>query len=355
MSFVLQMAVRETRAAWRRLLFFFVCIAVGVAAIVALRSVIQNVREVFGREAKATRRRRRRHQHESRFDAGGRGADRPPAGGGAGHHPHGNGLDAHDGAAGGPVPGGCPDGRAQSRGSSVSVLRQHGARGRSALFACAPGEPWRARPSGGADDARAPGRGVDRDRHSRPSPSVAWSRASPAPAWGSSTSARACSSTSPTCPVDRPARVRQPRHPPGAGQGAGGSHRRAGRHPAAGTARRVRQRAIVPVERGSDRPQLRSRRELPEPCRPGHRHPGRHRRLERHPRFHSAKDSQHRRSQVPGRPQPRSHHDLPPAGAVAGTGGQPAGCPAGAPRRRRHSARPRAPLPRRCWRMSNTG
>jgi putative ABC transport system permease protein len=52
-KFVLQMAVRETRAAWRRLLFFFVCIAVGVAAIVALRSVIQNVREVFGREAKA--------------------------------------------------------------------------------------------------------------------------------------------------------------------------------------------------------------------------------------------------------------------------------------------------------------
>src|SRR5262245_51240190 len=53
MTFILQMAARETRAAWRRLLFFFVCIAVGVAAIVALRSVIQNVREVFGTEAKA--------------------------------------------------------------------------------------------------------------------------------------------------------------------------------------------------------------------------------------------------------------------------------------------------------------
>src|SRR5580765_8172788 len=47
------MAVRETRAAWRRLLFFFVCIAVGVAAIVALRSVIQSVREVLGTEAKS--------------------------------------------------------------------------------------------------------------------------------------------------------------------------------------------------------------------------------------------------------------------------------------------------------------
>jgi putative ABC transport system permease protein len=47
------MAVRETRASWRRLLFFFVCISVGVAAIVALRSVIQSVRDVFGREARA--------------------------------------------------------------------------------------------------------------------------------------------------------------------------------------------------------------------------------------------------------------------------------------------------------------
>jgi putative ABC transport system permease protein len=53
MTFVLRMAARETRASWRRLLFFFVCIAVGVAAIVALRSVIQNVRGVFGSEAKS--------------------------------------------------------------------------------------------------------------------------------------------------------------------------------------------------------------------------------------------------------------------------------------------------------------
>ncbi len=52
MMFVLRMAVRETRASWQRLLFFFICIAVGVAAIVALRSVIQSVREVFTGEAK---------------------------------------------------------------------------------------------------------------------------------------------------------------------------------------------------------------------------------------------------------------------------------------------------------------
>jgi putative ABC transport system permease protein len=53
MRFVLRMAARETRSSWRRLLFFFVCIAVGVAAIVALRSVIQSVRGVLGGEARS--------------------------------------------------------------------------------------------------------------------------------------------------------------------------------------------------------------------------------------------------------------------------------------------------------------
>src|SRR6185295_19044379 len=52
MIFVLRMAVRETCASWR-LLFFFICIAVGVAAIVALRSVIQSVRAVVNTEARA--------------------------------------------------------------------------------------------------------------------------------------------------------------------------------------------------------------------------------------------------------------------------------------------------------------
>ena len=40
MRFVLLMAAREMRASWQRLLFFFLCIAIGVGAIVALRSVI---------------------------------------------------------------------------------------------------------------------------------------------------------------------------------------------------------------------------------------------------------------------------------------------------------------------------
>ncbi|MEX2270949.1 MAG: FtsX-like permease family protein [Vicinamibacterales bacterium] len=53
MRFVLRMAWRETRAVWRRLLFFYVCVAIGVGAIVALRSIIQNVRVTLVGEARA--------------------------------------------------------------------------------------------------------------------------------------------------------------------------------------------------------------------------------------------------------------------------------------------------------------
>ncbi len=53
MRFVLAMAAREMRASWRRLVFFFLCIALGVGAIVTLRSVIQSVRQVFAGEARA--------------------------------------------------------------------------------------------------------------------------------------------------------------------------------------------------------------------------------------------------------------------------------------------------------------
>ena len=47
------MTVRELRASWRRLAFFFICIAIGVGAIVALRSVIESVRGSFAGEARA--------------------------------------------------------------------------------------------------------------------------------------------------------------------------------------------------------------------------------------------------------------------------------------------------------------
>jgi putative ABC transport system permease protein len=53
MRFVLKMTARELRASWKRLLFFFVCVAIGVGAIVALRSVIQTVRGGMVSEARA--------------------------------------------------------------------------------------------------------------------------------------------------------------------------------------------------------------------------------------------------------------------------------------------------------------
>lgn len=52
MSFVLRMAYRELRASWRRLIFFFCCVAIGVGGIVALRSLVQNVRTALAAEAR---------------------------------------------------------------------------------------------------------------------------------------------------------------------------------------------------------------------------------------------------------------------------------------------------------------
>ena len=52
MRFVLRMARRELRASWRRLLFFFLCVGFGVGAVVALRTVIRNVREAMTGEAR---------------------------------------------------------------------------------------------------------------------------------------------------------------------------------------------------------------------------------------------------------------------------------------------------------------
>jgi len=50
--FILRMAWRETRASAFRLLFFFLCVAIGVAAIVVLRSVMQHVRQTLVAEAR---------------------------------------------------------------------------------------------------------------------------------------------------------------------------------------------------------------------------------------------------------------------------------------------------------------
>jgi putative ABC transport system permease protein len=53
MRFVFQMARRELRASWRRLLFFFICIAIGVGAIVALKSMTQNINLAVASEARS--------------------------------------------------------------------------------------------------------------------------------------------------------------------------------------------------------------------------------------------------------------------------------------------------------------
>ena len=52
MAFVFRMTLRELRSSWRRLLFFFICVAIGVGAIVALRSVIQSLRTGLMSEAR---------------------------------------------------------------------------------------------------------------------------------------------------------------------------------------------------------------------------------------------------------------------------------------------------------------
>ena len=53
MRFVLNLTRREIRSSWRRLLFFFLCIALGVGSVVALRSLIQNITKVVGVDARA--------------------------------------------------------------------------------------------------------------------------------------------------------------------------------------------------------------------------------------------------------------------------------------------------------------
>jgi putative ABC transport system permease protein len=52
MSFVLRMALRELRGSWRRLLFFFLSLAVGVAAVVGVRSLVGSVRAALLGEAR---------------------------------------------------------------------------------------------------------------------------------------------------------------------------------------------------------------------------------------------------------------------------------------------------------------
>jgi len=47
--FVLRMAWREVRASWTRLAFFFLCVAIGLAAIVALPRLVQEFAQALPR------------------------------------------------------------------------------------------------------------------------------------------------------------------------------------------------------------------------------------------------------------------------------------------------------------------
>ena len=53
MNFIFNLTIREIRSSWRRLLFFFLCIAIGVGAVVTLRSLIQNLNGAIGGDARA--------------------------------------------------------------------------------------------------------------------------------------------------------------------------------------------------------------------------------------------------------------------------------------------------------------
>ncbi|MBA2621447.1 MAG: FtsX-like permease family protein [Acidobacteria bacterium] len=52
MNFIFKLTGREIRSSWRRLLFFFLCIAIGVGSVVALRSLVQNLSQAVGGDAR---------------------------------------------------------------------------------------------------------------------------------------------------------------------------------------------------------------------------------------------------------------------------------------------------------------
>lgn len=52
MQFILNLTWREVRSSWRRLLFFFLCLSIGVGSIVALRSLVQNLNYAVSSDAR---------------------------------------------------------------------------------------------------------------------------------------------------------------------------------------------------------------------------------------------------------------------------------------------------------------
>lgn len=52
MKFILNLTLRELRSTWRRLLFFFLCISIGVGSVVGLRSLIKNLNKAVSGDAR---------------------------------------------------------------------------------------------------------------------------------------------------------------------------------------------------------------------------------------------------------------------------------------------------------------
>jgi len=289
MKFVLKMAVRETRAAWRRLLFFFLCIAVGVGAIAALRSAIQNVRGVLTSQARTLI-----------------GGDLVVSTAQAWSPEVRTGIDRRLGAAG-------VSDTTESIETATMVRPEDPARAVAKMVelrAVQPGFPLyggSSSPEGGptrmpscAITAHSSGpncspasasRVGERPAHRRPvvhDPRRHRERAGRG-AWAGSASGRACSSTT--------TRSRRP------GLLTFGSRARyvlmarvgeAGLDALVATLRndlrnQFVHRALVPHDRRRHRPGPPAGRELPQSGRPRRRHPRRHRRFERHPRVRDQK------------------------------------------------------------------
>ena len=335
MSFVLRMAVRETRASWRRLLFFFVCIAVGVAAIVALRSIIQSVRAVFSTEARSliaadvlisTNR--------DWVPATRELIDRRLAAAGV--------IQQTESTETPTMVRPADTSRAVARMAELRAVQPgfplYGTLELESgdVLARDAQEQGRPRAAGTADGARRQGRRPDRHRaravhHSRRHQERAGSsrrRLQP----GAARPHRLRRPAGDRAPV-----IRQPRPSRAARARARSADRSAGHDAQGGLQGRVRQRALVSRHRRRNRREFRSRRELPEHGRPGNRHPRRDCGIERDAGVRAAEDAQHRGAQVHWRAQQPDHRGLHAAGDGARPGRKPARRGAGAVRDCRHS------------------
>ena len=327
------MAWRETRASWARLLFFFLCVALGVAAIVVLRSVVQNVRTTLTREARSLVGADLVVQSNAAVDgrharAGSTRCSRRRASTARTELVETQTMAAAEGGQG---PGG--SGSSSCAASSrVSVLRRDRAGRAGSPTACARCQPRRARPAGVPVRARPRGRRrraagrpaftirgvVVRDRVQRAA-AIAFGprvyidladlrrRRCSASAAAPATRCSCASTRRTSTPLTRQLRARF-------------------------SARR-RHRPVVADARGSARPQSHDGGELSQPGRLRHRGARRHRRLERDARHRAAEDAERRDPQVPRRVVPAGARRPTCCRCCGSRRRQPAGCGAGGDRR----------------------